>query len=412
MPPVADRPGAVEVIIPPWQADSDVSGCPICQNSFTFFYRRHHCRICGRVVCGQCSSSYIPYPPGTYVLAPYQRHADPAGTLFRTCDDCIREPESASAPESSYSSFPSADTVSRALPFPSILYNQSRSAHASPPSSLFSKGAHLSTSTNSAVLFSSSSPSSADFSPRRTGISTSSRRLHSRHHRLSQSSLSQSPSQGTESITVPRISSSGSSSNHALLAQGPEEVKSAANRLTSAFRFVGYGGTRSSSDHGLAPSAMASTAGTGIHSKVSGVESTLPINAQLQISSNGRQAGFRLVRREEPELEEDDEDTCPICAFKLSKLQTEEERETHVNNCITNATFNGSPDQQRRRNRMVVYKLPESQVGKECVICFEEFEKNDLVARLECLCVYHRKCIKAWFDKKGAGECPIHTVPT
>ncbi|KAK9234975.1 FYVE zinc finger-domain-containing protein [Lipomyces kononenkoae] len=404
MPPVADRPAAVEVIIPPWQADSDVLSCPICQHSFTLFYRRHHCRICGRVVCGQCSSSYIPYPPGTYVLAPYQRYAEPAGTLLRTCDDCIREPESASAPESSYSSFPSADTVSRALQFPSILYNQSRNVQASPPSSLFSKGAVLSTSTSSVGHFLPSSPASSDFVPRRTAT-TSSRRLHSRH-RLSQSSLSQSPTQRTESTIVTPISSSASSSNAAPLAQGSRsDVKSAANRLTSAFRFVGYGGNRSSSDQGLAPSA--STDG----SKVSTVESTLPINTPLQMSAHGR-AGFRLVRREEPELDEDDEDTCPICSFKLFKLKTEEEREAHVSNCITNATFNGSPEQQKRRNRMVVYKLPESQLGKECVICFEEFEKNDLVARLECLCVYHRKCIKAWFDKKGAGECPIHAVPT
>lgn len=26
----------------------------------------------------------------------------------------------------------------------------------------------------------------------------------------------------------------------------------------------------------------------------------------------------------------------------------------------------------------------------ECVICFEEFEEGDLIARLECLCRYHK----------------------
>ncbi|KAK9389853.1 FYVE zinc finger-domain-containing protein [Lipomyces mesembrius] len=407
MPPAAERPGAQDATIPPWQADSDVSGCPICQQPFTFFYRRHHCRICGRVVCGQCSSSYIPYPPGTYVLSPYQRYSDPSGTLLRTCDDCIREPESASASASSYSSFPSADAVSRTLQFPSILYAQSRAPQASPPSSLFSKGAIISTNTSSPGPFSPSSAASSDFVPRRT-TSTSSRRLHSRH-RLSQSSLSQSPSQRLEITAIPPISPSGSSSNHAVIAQSSlPEVKSASNRLSSAFRFVGYGGSRSSSDPGPIPSASASGP---VNSKTSTVESTLPIDAPSQMSSHGR-TGFRLLRREEAEVDDDDEDTCPICGFKLSKLKTEEEREAHVNACLTNATFNGSPDQQRRRNRMVVYKLPESQVGKECVICFEEFEKHDLVARLECLCVYHRKCIKAWFDKKGVGECPIHTVQT
>lgn len=26
----------------------------------------------------------------------------------------------------------------------------------------------------------------------------------------------------------------------------------------------------------------------------------------------------------------------------------------------------------------------------ECVICFEEFEEGDVIARLECLCRYHK----------------------
>jgi len=46
----------------------------------------------------------------------------------------------------------------------------------------------------------------------------------------------------------------------------------------------------------------------------------------------------------------------------------------------------------------------------ECVICFEEFEVGDVIARLECLCRYHKKCIRMWFDKKGSGECPVHAV--
>jgi hypothetical protein len=28
----------------------------------------------------------------------------------------------------------------------------------------------------------------------------------------------------------------------------------------------------------------------------------------------------------------------------------------------------------------------------ECVICFEEFEVGEMIARLECLCRYHKVC--------------------
>ena len=44
-----------------WEEDVNVSHCPFCQQEFTnYTFRRHHCRMCGRVVCGDpktgCSS--------------------------------------------------------------------------------------------------------------------------------------------------------------------------------------------------------------------------------------------------------------------------------------------------------------------------------------------------------------------
>ena len=44
-----------------WEEDSKVALCPFCQQEFTnYSFRRHHCRLCGRVVCADldtgCSS--------------------------------------------------------------------------------------------------------------------------------------------------------------------------------------------------------------------------------------------------------------------------------------------------------------------------------------------------------------------
>ena len=44
-----------------WQDDATVLRCPFCQQEFsTYTFRRHHCRLCGRVVCADprtgCSS--------------------------------------------------------------------------------------------------------------------------------------------------------------------------------------------------------------------------------------------------------------------------------------------------------------------------------------------------------------------
>lgn len=52
---------ALEQSIVPWEEDTKVAECPFCQQPFSqYSLRRHHCRICGRVVCGDpntgCSS--------------------------------------------------------------------------------------------------------------------------------------------------------------------------------------------------------------------------------------------------------------------------------------------------------------------------------------------------------------------
>lgn len=40
-----------------WQADSLVHSCPICSNQFGYTLRKHHCRLCGRVVCASLSTN-------------------------------------------------------------------------------------------------------------------------------------------------------------------------------------------------------------------------------------------------------------------------------------------------------------------------------------------------------------------
>lgn len=48
-----DQRKALEQTVVSWQDDSSVSRCPFCQQEFTgYTFRRHHCRTCGRVVCG------------------------------------------------------------------------------------------------------------------------------------------------------------------------------------------------------------------------------------------------------------------------------------------------------------------------------------------------------------------------
>jgi len=48
----------LEQSIVSWEDDLSVASCPFCQQSFTqYTFRRHHCRICGRVVCGDLATN-------------------------------------------------------------------------------------------------------------------------------------------------------------------------------------------------------------------------------------------------------------------------------------------------------------------------------------------------------------------
>lgn len=43
-------------IKPYWIPDEDCTVCMLCSSKFTIVNRRHHCRSCGRVLCGSCCS--------------------------------------------------------------------------------------------------------------------------------------------------------------------------------------------------------------------------------------------------------------------------------------------------------------------------------------------------------------------
>jgi hypothetical protein len=96
-------------VVPPWQPDTEVTECPICKRTFTFMFRRHHCRKCGRVVCNDCSPhriiiprQFIVHPPGLEGLATSRdsttRRSHSVGSSDDGTDDDMQSPSRLRAP--------------------------------------------------------------------------------------------------------------------------------------------------------------------------------------------------------------------------------------------------------------------------------------------------------------------------
>ncbi|KAI8832206.1 hypothetical protein BC829DRAFT_408812 [Chytridium lagenaria] len=99
-------------------------------------------------------------------------------------------------------------------------------------------------------------------------------------------------------------------------------------------------------------------------------------------------------------VDEENMNECPVCGIRLARLGTEEAREKHVGECLAKPG-GGSV----RGTRYLIQVLDET-LEKECVICFNDLEKGQKIARLNCLCIYHADCIDDWFLRSQ--ECPVH----
>ncbi|XP_041039719.1 E3 ubiquitin-protein ligase znrf2-like isoform X2 [Carcharodon carcharias] len=79
---------------------------------------------------------------------------------------------------------------------------------------------------------------------------------------------------------------------------------------------------------------------------------------------------------------------CPVC----SKFVSSDEMDLHLVMCLTKprVTYNG--ESSRGFGRCCLRRLEDvlSKDTGECAICLEELQQGDTIARLPCLCIYHK----------------------
>ncbi|RTE78148.1 hypothetical protein BHE90_007381 [Fusarium euwallaceae] len=338
---------------PRWQPDNEVTYCPICRTQFSFFVRKHHCRKCGRVVCNSCSPhriiipyQYIVRPPGSDTTMHQSLLIDGLGAGYFDVNDM--------------SGGERVRLCNPCVPDPNTAPPQSPS----PQATLSPRSAHQRSRSSIGSAYGTLPPSNrhgAVFAPGASGDP---------YRYLS-------PRMRSVTLVPP---SSGSSS------PGPSYRQRSGTHQTPVERLL------------------------------SSVQSSSPSSYPNRYSSLGESSSRQRALPPTPQIAEEDE--CPICHRELpsqSLPNFEALRESHITSCIQNHSTYGTPRGEGgappapRRTGMYTYLATEKDCidDAECTICLEEFTVGVPMARLECLCRFHRACISSWFVKHP-GRCPVH----
>ncbi|KAF3934131.1 hypothetical protein ABW20_dc0100407 [Dactylellina cionopaga] len=524
--------------VPPWQPDSEVNNCPICTTAFSFFYRKHHCRKCGRVVCAPCSphrivipKSFVVYPPNAIDLDQSQSYVDSSGNRrdsyvgdtgveVRICNNCLAG-ENPSAASTGPQTTNQARRQSMQSPGGAGRFWQDGGPSAGGNGNSYAQLQNVNFGGNNAprrravssAVQAHGGPHAAAGYPgavyHHYGPSHSLGRNHSHgfpgqlhppyhSHPAQQQPPLQHP---TPSYPLPQP-------GHPNFSFAPAQFYPSPQPLPYHHQHQGHQRSASSS-HAYSQYSPVNQPIRGLldtsqqpvpaFSMPDTSRPHLPIANQFMPNISNRELQTHSAPPQpQPRLKETD--YCPICMTVLPPpnpvTKDEIAREAHIQQCIDNAvsgtdvtrrrSTSGTPNSHAslanttmssqpaahhqpishasssnppghhhnnhhhiqqiqplqpqlqnqfepssRRSRassrpsggrMVVYTATEKDTfalgndaeadgqKAECVICFEEFEAGDAIARLECFCRYHKKCITDWFNRRGDGQCPVHAM--
>lgn len=447
-------------VVPPWQPDSEVSQCPICKRYFTWMFRRHHCRKCGRVVCDSCSPHRITIPRPFIVNPPRPDTASSqdqvetidltaddtqddqdqdrrrsrylsmasleGGEKVRLCNPCVPDPQPEPLPN--YPTYPEdANSSPFGLRPPGTSYHQ--------PAPMYTNILGQPRRIHHVRNFPQHN-SSFEYLHQQTSLSQS-------HGGMPASRLDYSSSLGSRprppSITNPysvhfpdpnpRHSSALAGASGAFAAGRGHDVgvgdsftdllDTDASLQTSLQQIAGL------SHYPNAVHGHNRYASLDVHSRPQPPFPGRPRGSTMfdldrghgiaSSSSHARSPGQGPSR---PRLHE--RDICPVCRRALpprGENGDESVREAHIMACISSRdpstaldVDGGSPSRTRIYTHAFIATEKDCTDGngnaQECSICMEDFELGAELAVLECWCKFHKTCIASWLGRKA--ECPVH----
>jgi hypothetical protein len=377
------RPGSMsgarrdsDFVPPRWQPDNEVTKCPVCQTDFHIFYRKHHCRKCGRVVCAACSPHRITIPRQYIVRPPNGGDGEESagaglfaarnlggGENVRVCNPCVPDPWT---PENAAGATPggAVEAPQRTQEPPRrrdgelvTIHQPDRYRGILPPV------------------------------PRRED-SNGRTRAHTHQPVV------------THSRSMPRPS----------YVQDPTN----ANRVP-IYQPPGPPMNSSTTRHRHSQSQNAATASS----------STQPIPPRRQVREEDEcpVCGTELPPNES--VREAHVQECISARFSTSTPTTAAPTFPPPTGpssstppvAMASDELGSRPRATSYRPRgMAIYRatekdcLDENGDTQECIICFEDFQPGEELGRLECWCKFHRLCIRRWWERGKPGGCPTHVL--
>ncbi|OKL63535.1 hypothetical protein UA08_01200 [Talaromyces atroroseus] len=370
--PQRSRQDLVEYPLPRWQPDSEVTHCPICGSQFSFWYRKHHCRKCGRVVCAACSPHRITIPR-QYIVKPPE-----------LVDNPVSERPLYHSPGHS------RDSDRGATSAVGEIHDTSTIVTARPEIS------HLNPALGGGEEVRLCNPCVPDPNPDPPLTYGS---VQASFDRLPNSNWG---------ATMPAIP----------ISQRLHQVRRSLSgaQIFNPRRDVEREAQDSQRRHQTLTSHQSGPAEFEYHNNTFDPSGTRPRRVRSIVDSDRP-----LPSHPTHQVQVDERDICPICSTRLPPRGddgNEDEREAHVRDCIARSSGadGSSPGlhspQSQHLLRMLSFTatekdcLSEDGTPQECTICMEEYEVGDKLARLECLCKFHKACIVGWFERKK--ECPVH----
>lgn len=455
------------VILPRWQRDDEVDSCTVCGNAFSLWYRRHHCRKCGRVVCSNCSPHRITIPRQFIVQPPsfssFSALAAPptnaenttsdfasrlaqglgeypptatAGPLtgaevVRVCNPCVPDPNFSPPPQA---------TSGGGMPSPALLPSNGRpqipahhgslAVNTMPPQrqadARFSAYQFLQQGYSGAPQARSASLALPTTTPTTSGSFRASANPFATIQRHSvagvpifgrQQAPSRAPTQPLPQPTQPRRVIKEEDEcpvcGRELPTKGPDGNETAREQhvMDCINSHSGHGSASTVAPVPTSETAASPQAVSGTPEPAVAGPSSAP-NASAPIATHASRRTSSLV---------------PPAVASSSGSLPQRRSISHASPSVQGSPLSSTPTQppsnlavRPHAPRMLVYQATEKDCTtsdgepQECVICFEEFEEGDEMARLECLCKFHKKCIAGWFVKRAReGEgmgCPTHVL--